>query len=217
MSSRLNPFDALDDVQHSYRSYVETFQNVDDDTIDAWIEDRIQSGTVLYKEPFVQLNKRFQQGSKLDSLVESGALHEGVLDVFTGAGGDPIEPYKHQTEAIESIQSGNNTVVSTGTGSGKSFAFGIPIVSHCLEANERDEDGIKAVIVYPMNALANSQYEDFAERLDGTGLRLGLYTGDTPYDPDDEAEFLQQFGRKEAFDSEVISREEMQNNPRTSS
>jgi len=213
MSSRLNPFDALDDVQHSYRSYVETFQDVADDTIETWIENRIQSGTVLYKEPFVQLNHRFEQGQTLDQFVDKGFLDAGVLDVFTGENDTPIEPYKHQTEAIESIQAGNNTIVSTGTGSGKSFAFGIPIVSHCLEANQRGEDGIKAVIVYPMNALANSQYEDFAERLNGSGVRLGLYTGDTPHDPDDEAEFLQQFGRKEAFDSEVISREEMQDDP----
>ncbi|MFP9192772.1 DEAD/DEAH box helicase [Natrialbaceae archaeon A-CW1-1] len=213
MASRLNPFDALDNVQSSYRSYVETFQNVDDETINAWIENRIETGKVLWKEPFVQLNQRFQYGDTLEEFVTDDKLHEGILDVFTGAGGDPIEPYKHQTEAIQSIQAGNNTIVSTGTGSGKSFAFGIPIVSHCLEAKERGEDGIKAVIIYPMNALANSQYEDFAERLDGTGLRLGLYTGDTPHNPDEAPEFLRQFGREEAFDSEVVSREEMQNDP----
>ena len=213
MSKRLNPFDALDNVQSSYRSYVETFQNVDDETINAWIENRIETGKVLWKEPFVQLNQRFQYGETLEEFVADDKLHGGILDVFTGAGGDPIEPYKHQTEAIQSIQAGNNTIVSTGTGSGKSFAFGIPIVSHCLEAKERGEDGIKAVIIYPMNALANSQYEDFAERLDGTGLRLGLYTGDTPHNPDEAPEFLRQFGREEAFDSEVVSREEMQKNP----
>jgi len=213
MSSRLNPFDALDSVQSSYRSYVETFQDVDDETIDTWIENRIETGKVLWKEPFVQLNQRFQYGDTLEEFVEDDKLHEGILDVFTGAGGNPIEPYKHQTEAIQSIQAGNNTIVSTGTGSGKSFAFGIPIVSHCLEAKERGEDGIKAVIIYPMNALANSQYEDFAERLDGTGLRLGLYTGDTPNNPEKAPDFLRQFGREEAFDSEVVSREEMQNDP----
>ena len=213
MATRLNPFDALDNVQSSYRSYVETFQNVDDETINAWIENRIETGKVLWKEPFVQLNQRFQYGDSLEEFVADDTLHDGILNVFTGAGGDPIEPYKHQTEAIQSIQAGNNTIVSTGTGSGKSFAFGIPIVSHCLEAKERGEDGIKAVIIYPMNALANSQYEDFAERLDGTGLRLGLYTGDTPYNPDEAPEFLRQFGREEAFDSEVVSREEMQNDP----
>ena len=213
MSSNLNPFDALDNVQSSYRSYVETFQNVDDETINAWIENRIQNGKVLWKEPFVQLNQRFQYGDALEDFVADGRLHEDILDVFTGADGEPIEPYKHQTEAIQSIQAGNNTIVSTGTGSGKSFAFGIPIVSHCLEAMEQGEDGIKAIIVYPMNALANSQYEDFAERLDGTGLKLGLYTGDTPYNPDSEQEFLQRFGRNESYDSELISREEMQRNP----
>ncbi|MFB6185698.1 MAG: DEAD/DEAH box helicase, partial [Halobacteriaceae archaeon] len=134
MASHLNPFDALDNVQSSYRSYVETFQNVDDETINAWIENRIETGKVLWKEPFVQLNQRFQYGNTLEEFVADDKLHEGILDVFTGAGGNPIEPYKHQTEAIQSIQAGNNTIVSTGTGSGKSFAFGIPIVSHCLEA-----------------------------------------------------------------------------------
>ncbi|WP_318567487.1 DEAD/DEAH box helicase [Salinigranum marinum] len=213
MSTVLNPFEALEQVQSSYQSYVETFQNVDDSIIESWIEDRVRTGKVLWKEPFVQLNQRFEHGDTLEQFVADGELHEGVLDIFTGREGKPIEPYKHQTEAIHSIQAGNNTIVSTGTGSGKSFAFGIPIVSHCLEAQERGEDGVKAVIVYPMNALANSQYEDFAERLDGTGLRLGLYTGDTPHNPDSEAEFLRQFGREEAYDSEVVSREEMQNDP----
>lgn len=212
MSSRLNPFDALDEVQTSYRDYVETFQNVEDDTIEAWIDERINTGKVLWKEPFVQLNERFQTGRPLNEFVDEGSLHSGVLGVFDDDSGEPIEPYKHQSEAIESIREGN-TIVSTGTGSGKSFAFGIPIVSHCLEALDRGEDGIKAVIVYPMNALANSQYEEFAERLDGSGLRLGLYTGDTPTDPDSEAEFLNQFGRDEAFDCEVVSREELREDP----
>jgi superfamily II DNA or RNA helicase/ribosomal protein L37AE/L43A len=212
LSSSLNPFDALETVQSDYRNYVETFQNVDDETIEAWIDERIESGKVLWKEPFVELNQRFKQGTRLEQFVDDGVLHRGILDVFDDESGTPIEPYKHQSEAIRSINQGN-TIVSTGTGSGKSFAFGIPIVSHCLEARERGEAGIKAVIVYPMNALANSQYEEFAERLDNSGLRLGLYTSDTPNNPDNEAEFLQQFGRKEKFDAEVISREEMQADP----
>jgi ATP-dependent helicase YprA (DUF1998 family)/predicted nucleic acid-binding Zn-ribbon protein len=212
MANRLNPFDALDEVQTSYRDYVETFQNVADDTIEAWIDERINTGKVLWKEPFVQLNERFQTGRPLTDFVDDGSLHPGVLDVFDDESGEPIEPYKHQSEAIESIREGN-TIVSTGTGSGKSFAFGIPIVSDCLEALDRGEEGIKAVIVYPMNALANSQYEEFAERLNGSGLSLGLYTGDTPNDPDSEAEFLNQFGRDEPFDCEVVSREEMREDP----
>ncbi|MBC8248702.1 MAG: DEAD/DEAH box helicase [Anaerolineales bacterium] len=105
-------------------------------------------------------------------------------------------------------------MVATGTGSGKSFAFGIPIVSTALRLRDQGVRGIKALIVYPMNALANSQYDDFARRLHGTGLRIALYTGDTFYSP---AEALEQYrrvtGRAQPYDSEVLSREEIQRNP----
>lgn len=126
----------MDDVQHSYRSYVETFQNVADDTIDSWIEDRIQSGTVLYWEPFVQLNHRFQQVRGSTARLRAAHYTKEYL-ISIRRSGEPIEPYKHQTEAIELIQSGNNTIVSTGIGSGNNFAFGNLIVSHSPEAKER--------------------------------------------------------------------------------
>ena len=57
-----------------------------------------------------------------------------------------------------------------GTGSGKSFAFGIPIVSECLRARDRGVRGIKALIVYPMNALANSQLGEVIYGGVGSGL-----------------------------------------------
>ncbi|WP_254534032.1 DEAD/DEAH box helicase [Natrinema gelatinilyticum] len=214
MATRMNPFEALADIQQSYRSYVETFQQFENETIEDWVTQRIDRGSVLWKEPYVQLNQRFEEGQPLESFVEEDLLHEGVLDVFTADEGKPIQPYMHQAEAVRSVVDGNNTIVATGTGSGKSFAFGMPIVSHCLDAHERGEDGIKAVIVYPMNALANSQYEDFSERLDGTGLRLALYTGDTPYNPDEGREFIKQsMGRDTPYDCEVLSREEIREDP----
>ena len=74
--------------------------------------------------------------------------------------------------------------------------------------------GIKAIIVYPMNALANSQYEDFAQRLHGSGLKIGLYTGDTKNSPDEARAALKTaMGREEPYDSELLSRDEMQANP----
>lgn len=210
----MNPFEALDDIQQSYRSYVETFQQFENETLEDWVTRRIDRGSVLWKEPFVQLDQRFEEGQSLGSFVDDNILHEGVFDVFTTADGKPIQPYKHQSEAVRSVTDGNNTVVATGTGSGKSFAFGMPIISHCLEAHDRGEDGIKAVIIYPMNALANSQYEDFAKRLDGSGLQLALYTGDTPHSPDEGREFIKQsMGRDSPYDCEVLSREEIRENP----
>ncbi len=60
-----------------------------------------------------------------------------------------------------------------------------PVVSECLKMKNQGIKGIKAVFVYPMNALANSQYEDFASGLEDTGLTIALYTGDTPYSQED--------------------------------
>ncbi len=104
----------------------------------------------------------------------------------------------------------HNTIIATGTGSGKSFCFGIPIVSEALHMRDQGIRGIKAVIVYPMNALGNSQYEDFARRLAGSGLKVALYTGDTKNSPNEALEQYQAvFGRDQPFDSELLSRHEI--------
>lgn len=215
----MNPFEALKYVQDIYKTYVFTFQKFKNPTIQNWVHDRIGEGTLLWKEPFIQLNRRFEKGDTLQELITMGLLHPGVLKVFTKKAGDrnaePVSPYKHQSDAIRSILAdGANTVVTTGTSSGKSFTFYMPIVSECLKMKDAGLVGIKAVIVYPMNALANSQYEDMANRLQNSGLRIALYSGDTKNSPDEaKSTFFETTGRKEPWDSEVLSRQEIQSNP----
>ena len=214
----MNPFHVLADVQDAYRRYVHTFQQFRNPQIQDWVQERVDRGTLLWKDPFVQLARRFQPGASFGDLIREGLLHPETPRCFTTRAGDrdalPLQPYKHQSDAIRAVQQGHNTIVATGTGSGKSFAFGIPIVSECLRKRREGVRGIKAVIIYPMNALANSQYDDFARRLHGSGLTLARYTGDTAYS-DEEA--LQNFrnatGREEPFDSEVISRTAIQESP----
>lgn len=215
----MNPFEALGYVQDIYKTYVFTFQKFKNPTIQNWVHDRIGEGTLLWKEPFIQLNRRFEKGDTLQELISAGLLHPEVLKVFTKKAGDrnaePVSPYKHQSDAIRSVLENNaNTVVTTGTSSGKSFTFYIPIVSECLKMKDAGLSGIKAIIVYPMNALANSQYEDMANRLQNSGLRIALYSGDTKKSPDEaRASFLETTGRKEPWDCEVLSRQEIQSNP----
>ena len=214
----MNPFGALGDVQDAYQRYVRTFQQFRNPQIGDWVEDRIEEGTLLWKDPFVQLARRFQKGATFEDFVEDRLIHPETPKCFTTEAGDraaePITPYKHQSEAVRAVQNGNNTIIATGTGSGKSFAFGIPIVSKCLEMRDEGTSGIKAVIIYPMNALANSQYNDSARRLHGSGLTLARYTGDTAYNEEQALQnFRQATGRDEPFDSEVISRKQIQESP----
>jgi ATP-dependent helicase YprA (DUF1998 family) len=221
--SRIDPFEILKAVQRQYRTYVHTFQKFNNPAIQDWVAERVEQGTLLWRDPFIHLSRPFETGEALDQLVTAGLLHSDTPACFTTEPdvrtAPPIRPYKHQSDAIRAILSNSqspisNTIIATGTGSGKSFCFGIPIVSECLRLRDQGVPGIKAVIVYPMNALANSQYNDFARRLAGSGLKLALYTGDTFTNPEVALEaFREVTGRDQPFDSEIISREEIRTTP----
>ena len=132
----------------------------------------------LLKGPYVSLSRPFRQGAPVASLVAEGLLHPHL--------GERIPPeithlYSHQERAIRAIAEGRTTLVSTGTGSGKTECFLYPIISRCLAL--RDEEapsGISAVIVYPMNALAEDQLMRLRGVLAGTGIPFGIYVGKTP-------------------------------------
>lgn len=214
----INPFAILAQVQEEYRTYVQTFQQFQNPIIREWVMERIQNGTLLWKPPYIQLSRPFAPGESFAALIAAGVLHPQTPPIFRRDLDDltatPYTLHRHQSEAITRIAAGQNVVVATGTGSGKSFAFGIPIVSAALRLRDQGVRGIKAVIVYPMNALANSQYDDFAARLHGSGLRLARYTGDTAFSPVEAlADYQRATGRQRPYDSEVLSREEIQNQP----
>lgn len=210
----MNPFKTLDELQRAYRRYVESYQTFKNPAIKEWVTEKVEKGNLLYRQPYLQLQRRFQPGEPLAQLVSEGVLHSDTLPIFSVDREDrksaTIQPHRHQTEAIRQILADKkNTIVATGTGSGKSFTFGIPIVSECLRLRDQGLPGIKALIIYPMNALGNSQYDEFARRLAGSGLRLTLYTGDTLYDDKLARESHRSIFGREPFDSEIVSRGEM--------
>ena len=105
----MNPFETLTYVQESYQTYVNTFQRIRNNVIQEWIRNKITEGTLLWKDPYIQLNHRFEQGDSLPKLVEDNILHNKVLKIFAKKDQcgkltiSPITPYKHQSEAILSI------------------------------------------------------------------------------------------------------------------
>jgi DEAD/DEAH box helicase/Helicase conserved C-terminal domain/Domain of unknown function (DUF1998) len=219
----MQPLAGLDRLKQTYRSYVDSFQFYRNPAIASWVESRRAEGRLSWREPFLTIAKPFQPGDPLDQLVGEGVLDERCLGVFSKVAGEassgPVDPYAHQVQAVRQVVAGHNTAVTTGTGSGKSFAFHLPIVSAALADLDRlraegMEDAFRAplaVVVYPMNALANSQYEDLVRRLAGSGLKVCNYTGDLKTTAEGaRRDFVLLSGREEPEDCEVIDRETLQ-------
>jgi ATP-dependent helicase YprA (DUF1998 family) len=121
----------------------------------------------------------------IDELVAGGILHPECARIFRvdKHGSDPGRPLQlhwHQAEAIRTAAKGNNYVLTTGTGSGKSLAYIVPIVDYVLRNGSGN--GIQAIVVYPMNALANSQHNELTKFLKegypgGPPVTFDRYTG----------------------------------------
>ncbi|MHA1684752.1 MAG: DEAD/DEAH box helicase [Promethearchaeota archaeon] len=203
-----NIFLIADGLQETYKNFVKTFQKFQNPKIQEWVTNQMENKELLYKDPLIELNFQFEQGKSLDQMVKEGFLDKRTKGIFN------ITPYRHQAQAIEKVcREQRNIIVSTGTGSGKSMCFWIPVVDTCLQMKDQGLPGIKAIIIFPMNALANSQYQEIAKTLHGTGLKVGRYTGDTPYSREEGENLLDKNYNREPYDSEYLSRTEMQETP----
>ena len=132
----------------------------------------------LLKGPYISLSRPFRQGAAVAALVEEGILHPHLKERIPKR---ITHLYSHQEQAIRAIADGRATLISTGTGSGKTECFLYPIISQCLRLRDAGATpGISAVIVYPMNALAEDQLMRLRGLLAGTGIPFGIYVGKTP-------------------------------------
>ena len=136
----------------------------------------------FWPAPLIQINPNFEPGGYIDDLVADGTLDAECAKVFRlkrpdNTFGERLLLHRHQTEAIEIARRDESYVLTTGTGSGKSLAYFIPIVDDVLRRKRAGDacKGITAIVVYPMNALCNSQREELEKY-----LRLGYGEGGEP-------------------------------------
>jgi ATP-dependent helicase YprA (DUF1998 family) len=132
--------------------------------------------TPLLKGPYISLSRAFRQGASYADLAAESVFHSHIQQLSPHP-----HSYGHQEEAYRAIKDGMSTLVATGTGSGKTECFLMPIISRCLELRDQEApESILAVIVYPMNALAEDQLLRMRSLLAGTGVSFGMYIGKTP-------------------------------------
>jgi len=187
----MNIFDFRQKLIDDYSSYISSFINIRDERIQNTVGTAMRAGA-LWPDSLIQLNPLFEAGDTLEGLIAEKVLHPECRNTFRvvnkdGAKGGPLSFYRHQTEAIRTAEKGENYILTTGTGSGKSLSYIVPIVNHVLKSGSGK--GLKAIIVYPMNALANSQRGELEKFLgkDNPLVTFGRYTGQ---EDDEEREKL---------------------------
>ena len=177
----MNVFEFRNQLVAEYEKFTRSFTRIRAQDIEREVESRYNEGK-FWPAPLVYLNPRFQSGGYIRDLVKQGVLDAECERIFRiknkkDTRGKALRLYKHQRDGIEIAKRGQSYVLTTGTGSGKSLAYFIPIIDDVIRRRRAGDGrkGITAIVVYPMNALCNSQREEL-ERY----LCLGYEEGQEP-------------------------------------
>lgn len=158
-----------DQIQRGLKDYIDTTFPITNLVFKDSLKNMLSQPKKVFHEPYVAVRLPFRIADGAENIFRS------IHPVYT--------PYVHQQKAFNRLtgEDGRSTLVATGTGSGKTECFLYPILEYCYR--HRGENGIKALIIYPMNALASDQAKRMAELIGGSPelksakIRVGMYVG----------------------------------------
>ena len=224
--NRFDPIVASDNIKQSYVDYITTSFDIADKEYAKELRVQLEQEGFLTKGPYLDVSGSYKTGKSLKELIADGTACRLFAEL------EPVEEkkrelklerplYLHQVDALKKATAGNNLVVTTGTGSGKTECFLLPIINSLLRENEAGtlkDKGVRAIIIYPMNALANDQIKRMRRLLRNyKDITFGLYNGNTEHN---RTKARDQYRKNsinaefpEPLPNEVLSREEMQEVP----
>lgn len=189
----LDPIAAINQPRQDFIRYLLTAYPIKDTALREKLEAQLNQPGIVWQHPYVEGSQPYQVGASLAELVEARILHPAITTLF------PINRrlYQHQQAAIAAVvQQQENIVVATGTGSGKTECFLVPMLDRLLKEGEQiATGGVRALILYPMNALVNDQVKRLRQILckqdpKSPLIRFGFYTSRTLKDPKDALDAL---------------------------
>lgn len=209
-----NPCKSSKNIVEFYKRYILTTFLTNKEEYNKQLKEQLNANNSISKGPFLSVSSPYKKGHTIRQLVNDGKLSKELLN-FEGFKIDrPL--YTHQEKAINKVKDEKNIIVSTGTGSGKTESFLIPIVNNLLEEKERFGQltaGVRALIIYPMNALVKDQIDRLETLLKDSDITFGHFTGQTE---DSEEEAQRKYRESNGYEppqNEIISREEMRKRP----
>jgi ATP-dependent helicase YprA (DUF1998 family) len=216
MTHSFDPLATSNLITEGYQRYLRSLLPVRDIRIASAL-DREIARSQLTKGPLLESAPPYEHCSTLADLVADGILHPAFASLASQALplGRPL--YRHQEQAIRKITAGRNVIVASGTGSGKTESFLLPILDALAAEQARGtlSPGVRALLLYPMNALANDQIRRLRQLLaNAPHITFGRYVGDTPHRAREAADKFAVLNPGEPrLQNELLSRAEMRETP----
>ncbi|MDQ1002706.1 hypothetical protein QFZ28_003106 [Neobacillus niacini] len=213
----IHPLHGKANIEKAYRDYLATTFPINDSRIEHEFLEELNKENHLSKGPYLEVTAPYKKGATIQELVKEGILSSFFLDMNQKELPKDRPLYVHQERAIRKAALKENFVVATGTGSGKTESFMLPIQNRLFREIENGEltPGVRAIFIYPMNALANDQIKRLRSLLrDTPEITFGRYTGETE---NIERYALEKFKAQNPGETklpnELLSRNEMRQTP----
>lgn len=220
----IDPLKVTQNIRESYVRYLTSTFRLRDETLRKLFCTETEKFQFT-NGPILEATPPFRTGCFIKDLIEekllTSKLESFVYDAFPYLQNSPL--YLHQEKALRKILKGRNVVITSGTASGKTECFLIPIYNNLLQEYEEGKltPGVRALLLYPMNALANDQLRRLRNiarvmerKIPEVKITFGRYVGDTPESKrEGEEQFRLRNPGVEPVKSELLSREEMRENP----
>ena len=214
----LDPIRTTQAITESYLNYLSTTFRLRDIELQRQFDEVLRIPGKFVKGPILEATPPFEAESTIESLIQEGVLSPRFRALRSEKRGGPLYDkncrlYKHQEEAIrKAVLDNRNIVVATGTGSGKTEAFLVPIFNHLFqeEASGGLGPGVRALLLYPMNALANDQMGRMRDLLKNyPPITFGRYTGETERREREAVKKYRKMFQRDPYPNELVSREQM--------
>ena len=219
MENNRNQIEQTNFIKNKFSTYLKSVFTIRDKSYNNLYKERLNElESKLYKGPFLSSQAPFEPSKSINELVNENIFEKDFLKIGDLDFNRPC--YAHQIKAFNRIKEGRSIVVTTGTGSGKTECFMLPIINELISELRKGnrEPGIRAIFLFPLNALVYDQIDRLRNFLkDFEEIKFGFYTGRTPEDAKSVegrkliASYKEKYG--EPSKNEILTREEMRVNP----
>ena len=221
--ARLDPIQEAEFIEKEFREYLkDTFSFSDKEYQEQFVKEL--DAQSLYKGPYLNVSLPFVTTKSINELIDEGKISPLFKELNRIDFDQKL--WKHQEESLDKISNGENVVITTGTGSGKTESFLYPVLNEILRDIEKGNNGpgIRAIFLYPMNALVNDQMDRLRKILTGfSDIKFAFFTGETEEEAQKDSKGklnrngnndIEGTDEEENFpENELRSREEIRNNP----